>query len=398
MARPRYPRELVRQFWRGIRRGLVVEEAALAVGVAPSTGRAWFVQAGGMPPLSLTDPTGRFLSNSERHVIEMGVAAGFQPNQIAAQLGRHPTTIVRELARNTTPHWPQKYNARTAQEKAEVRGRRPKPRKLAGCQPLCAYIEDKMSGEEHWSPRQISRRICLEYPDDEQMRISHETIYRTLFVQGNGELRRELHQHLRTGRALRKPRSTQPERRGHLKDMVNISERPAEVEDRAVPGHWEGDLIIGKDGLSAVATLVERTTRFVLLPHLAGDRTAPAVRDAIAKAIAFLPEQLRLTLTWDQGAELAEHLQLQLQTGLEIYFCDPHSPWQRGSNENTNGLLRQYMPKGTDLRLHSPERLAEIAAGLNGRPRETLGWHTPAEALAALLSGTQPTIGAATTP
>lgn len=398
MGRPGYPRAVERRFWCAIRRGLVAEEAALVVGVSAATGRNWFNDAGGMPPMQLAVPSGRFLSFADRQLIEMGLSTGYEPRQIAAQLGRHPTTIARELERNTSPHWPYRYNARTAQAWTDQRALRPKVSKLASCGRLRSYVEEKLSGEERWSPRQISRRICLDYPDDEQMRISHEAIYQSLFVQGRGELRRELHRCLRTGRAIRKPRRAGGERRGHLKDMVNISERPAEVEDRAVPGHWEGDLIIGKDGLSAVGTLVERSTRFVLLLHLAGDRSAPTVRDAIVKAIAFLPEQLRLTLTWDQGAELAEHLQLKLQTGLDVYFCDPHSPWQRGSNENTNGLLRQYLPKGTDLSVHSPQRLAEIAAGLNGRPRETLGWLKPAEALAALLSGTQPTIGAATTP
>jgi IS30 family transposase len=236
-----------------------------------------------------------------------------------------------------------------------------------------------------WSPRQISRRLPLDFPDDERMRISHEAIYQAIYVQGRGSLRRELAACLRTGRAIRKPHRSPEARRSRIKDKVMISERPPEVEDRAIPGHWEGDLILGKNHASAIGTLVERTTRFVMLLHLP-DRDAATVREAIAATILTLPQALRRSLTWDQGSEMAQHLQLRMDTEMDVYFCDPHSPWQRGSNENTNGLLRQYFPKGTDLAVHSPAHLAHVADELNDRPRETLGWRTPAEALTELLS------------
>jgi len=350
-----------------------------------------------MSPVDLAEPSGRALSFSDREEIAVGVAAGLTDSEIGRDLGRHRSTIGREIKRNSPRNWPTKYRAQYAQAAADRRARRPKLTKLAVCQRLCSYVQANLSGEEHWSPEQISRRIVDEFPDDEQMRISHEAIYQALYIQGKGELRRELHACLRTGRARRHPRARTGERRGQIRDMVNISERPAEAEDRAVPGHWEGDLIIGKNGDSAIGTLVERCTRFVMLVHLPGDRTAPTVRDALTLVIQTLPDVLRRSLTWDQGAELAQHAQLAIDADIDIFFCDPHSPWQRGSNENTNGLLRQYFPKGTDLSVHSPERLIEVAAGLNGRPRKTLGWKKPAEALEALLSGPQ-TTGVATTP
>jgi IS30 family transposase len=256
-------------------------------------------------------------------------------------------------------------------------------------------VADKLERLQ-WSPEQISRRLRLEFPDDESMRISHEAIYQALYVQGRGELRRELAKCLRTGRALRRPRRRADGRRERIKDKVMISERPAEAEDRAVPGHWEGDLIKGKDGLTSVGTLVERTTRFVLLLHLPNGGTAEAVRDAITDKITILPTALRRTLTWDQGIELARHAEITIAADLPIYFCDPHSPWQRGTNENTNGLLRQYLPKGSDLSVHSAADLDAIADKLNGRPRKTLGFHTPAEELDRLLSDAQ-TAGVATT-
>jgi IS30 family transposase len=293
------------------------------------------------------------------------------------------------LARNC-PRYPDRrlyrsrYRAHSAQRKAEERARRPKVAKLVIHQRLREFVQDKLECEEHWSPEQIAARLPIEFPDDEEMRICHETIYQAIYVQGRGGLRRELARCLRTGRAIRKPRRRTAERRGRIKDMVLISERPAEIEDRAVPGHWEGDLLVGKDNGSAIGTLVERTTRFTLLLHL-DDQTAATVRDAIEAAITTLPTALRRSLTWDQGRELAAHVELRLATDLEVYFCDPHSPWQRGTNENTNGLLRQYFPKGTDLSAHSRERLAEVAAGLNGRPRKTLGWRTPFEAFSELL-------------
>jgi IS30 family transposase len=234
--------------------------------------------------------------------------------------------------------------------------------------------------EQLWSPKQIARRLRADFGDDSSMHISHETIYKSLYVQGRGELRRELARCLRTGRTKRKAQG-RIEARGKIRNMVMISERPAEVEDRAVPGHWEGDLILGKNGKSAIGTLVERATRFVMLLHLPKERTAEAVRDAMTEIIQTLPEALRRSITWDQGRELSEHARFTVDTGVQIYFCDPHSPWQRGSNENTNGLLRQYFPKGTDLSVHTPADLKAAADSLNGRPRETLNWRTPAEKL-----------------
>jgi IS30 family transposase len=341
-----------------------------------------------MAPLSLGEPParGRYLSLEEREEIALGLAAGQAQAEIARRLGRSPATIGREIERNSVRRWPHGYRAVPAQAKAETRAARPKPAKLAGNDRLRVEVQTGLG--QRWSPEQITRRLVADFPDDPEMRVSHETIYQSLYVQGRGGLRRELSACLRTGRALRKPRRHAQQRRTRIKDMVMISERPAEVADRAVPGHWEGDLITGAGNSSAIGTLVERTTRFTMLLHLPGDHGAEAVRDAIAATIMTLPAQLRRSLTWDQGIELAAHAQISLATDLEIYFCDPHSPWQRGTNENTNGLLRQYFPKGSNLSLNSPAELARVAAELNGRPRKTLAWRNPAEALAALLSST----------
>ena len=379
------PRQVEREFWRQVASGLTTEAAAAAVGVSHAVGKRWFRDGGGMPTLELSEPTGRYLSMHERE--EIAVLQGHVGvREIARCLGRCPATISRELHRNAAGGQPSRYRASVAQAEADRRARRSKTSKLAEHPPLREYVQDKLSHDEHWSPEQIARRIVLDYPDDKQMRISHEAIYQALYVQGRGALRRELTTCLRTGRALRKPRRRVDARRERIKDKVMISERPAEVADRAVPGHWEGDLIIGQNSGSAIGTLVERTTRFTMLLHLPVDHGATAVSDAIAATIATLPEGLRRSLTWDQGIELAEHVRLTIEADLPVYFCDPHSPWQRGTNENTNGLLRQYFPKGTDLSVHSPQELARVAAGLNGRPRKTLDWKTPAEALAALLS------------
>ena len=358
----------------------------------------WFAHGGGVPTITLTKPTDRRLSLVEREEISTGLAAGETKASIAARLGRHPSTIGREVARNSGR--PRagvgEYRAVAAQGRAEIRARRPKDRKLARCPELAAWVQDKLIGDECWSPAQITARLRVEFPDDEAMQISHEAIYQAIYVQGRGGLRRELHTCLRTGRAMRRPHRREGERRGRIPNMVMISDRPAEVEDRAVPGHWEGDLIIGANGKSAIGTLVERTTRFLLLLHLK-DQCAETVRDAIAATITTLPEALRKTLTWDQGKELAQHVQLSFDTGLDVYFCNPHSPWQRGTNENTNGLLRQYFPKGTSLRKYTPEDLARVAAGMNGRPRKTLDWKTPAEALSQLLATVDGGTGIATT-
>jgi IS30 family transposase len=379
-----------RAFWRLVRGGLSVTEASAALGVSRSSGKAWFRDGGGMPTLELAEPAGRYLSFVEREEIAVGIAAGLTQAEIARRLGRPPSTVSRELHRNCPRHSDGKlrlgrYRAGLAQCKADQRARRPKTAKLVRHPLLRDYVQAKLEGEEHWSPEQIARRLPIDFPDDEQMRVSHETIYQSIYVQGRGALRRELAACLRTGRALRKPHRRSDQRRGRLQDLPMISERPAEVADRAVPGHWEGDLIIGKNSGSAIGTLVERSTRFTMLLHLS-DQSAATVRDAIATTITTLPAALRQSLTWDQGKELAEHAQLRIDTDVEVYFCDPHSPWQRGTNENTNGLLRQYFPKATDLSIYSRQRLAEVAAALNGRPRKTLDWRTPAEALNELLS------------
>jgi transposase, IS30 family len=386
MGRPRLLKSVRRGFWRGIAEGLVAEAAARRVGVFKSTGARWFREAGGMSPISLVEPAekGRYLSLHEREEIALGLAGGATPAELARRLDRSPSTIGREIKRNSVAHWPSGYRAIPAQAKAETRAARPKPAKLATSDRLRAEVQNGL--DRRWSPEQISRRLVEDFPDDPEMRVSPETIYQSLYVQGRGALRRELAACLRTGRALRKPRRQAQQRRTRIKDMVMISQRPAEVADRAVPGHWEGDLITGANNQSAIGTLVERTTRFTMLLHLPVDHGAEAVRDAIAAKIMTLPAQLRLSLTWDQGIELAEHADLARATDLAIYFCDPHSPWQRATNENTNGLLRQYFPKGSDLSVHSPQDLDRVAAELNGRPRKTLGWRTPAEALAALLS------------
>jgi IS30 family transposase len=431
-------------FWRAIARGVSSEDAALEAGVSPGVGTRWFRQAGGMSPISLAPVSGRYLSFAEREEIAIGHAQHVGVRAIAGRLGRSPSTISRELRRNaSTRSYAVEYRATTAQWHASRRASRPRVSKLAANEALREYVQDRLAGTitrpdgepvpgpnarwigrrhgrrqdrrwaRSWSPEQIANRLRVDFPHDEAMRISHEAIYQALYVQGRGALRRELVACLRTGRALRVPRART---RGRGKQFVTpeimISERPAEVADRAVPGHWEGDLIIGLNS-SAIGTLVERTTRFTMLLRLprmeghGGPRThngpalaghgAEAVRDAITASITTLPQQLRRSITWDQGAEMAQHAQLRIDTGVAIYFCDPHSPWQRGTNENTNGLLRQYFPKGTDLSRHSVSDLEAVAAALNSRPRKTLGWKTPAEAFDRHVSSLQQG-GVATTP
>ena len=371
----------------------------------------------------------RYLSFAEREEIAILHARRLGVRAIARRLGRSPSTISRELRRNaSTRSYEVPYRASTAQWHAERRASRPKVSKLAANDRLRAYVQDRLAGmiarpdgelvpgpevkwvgRRHgrrahrrwatsWSPEQISNRLRVDFPDDESMRISHEAIYQALYIQGRGALKRELVACLRTGRALRVPRArTQARGKKFVTAEIMISQRPAEADDRAVPGHWEGDLILGVES-SAIGTLVERTTRFTMLLHLPrmdghgqqprakngpalAGHGAQAVRDAIAASITTLPQQLRRSLTWDQGAEMAQHAQLRIAADLDIYFCDPQSPWQRGTNENTNGLLRQYFPKGTDLTKHSRSDLDAVAAALNSRPRKTLGWKTPAEAL-----------------
>jgi len=424
-------REEQRRFWAGIATGLSSEDAAVGAGVPQAVGTRWFRKAGGMAPAmfgrSAKPLSGRYLSFAEREELAILRVQGLGVREIGCRLGRSGSTISRELRRNAaTRSGGLEYRATVAQWHAERAARRPKPAKLASNAALRTYVQERLAGmvaapggaavpgptvswkgrrhgprqdrrwAKAWSPQQIAHRLRLDFSGDATMRISHEAIYQSLYVQGRGALRRELTACLRTGRALRVPRARSRGRgKSFIVPAVMISERPAEVADRAVPGHWEGDLILGL-GSSAIGTLVERTTRFTMLLHLprmdghgSGPREkngpalaghgAEAVRDAIAREITSLPVQLRRSLTWDQGAEMSQHVQLKIDAGVAIYFCDPHSPWQRGTNENTNGLLRQYFPKGTDLSLHSADDLAAVASTLNGRPRKTLGWRTPAE-------------------
>jgi transposase, IS30 family len=321
------------------------------------------------------------LTLADREEVTLGLHAGQSFTVIAARLGKATSTVSREVAANGGRSG---YRAWRAHQRAREQARRPKIPKLA-CPRLAARVTAWLA--DWWSPQQIAARLRIEFPGDPMMRVSHETIYQALYVQGRGELRRELARCLRTGRAKRRPRH-RGENTGQIRDMVMISERPAEAADRAVPGHWEGDLLIGTDLKSAVGTLVERTTRYVVLLHLPDGRAAHLVEQAMRQAISALPAELTRTITWDQGKEMANHAEFTLATGIPVYFCDPHKPWQRGSNENTNGLLRQYLPKGTNLSVHSADDLAGIARSLNNRPRKTLAYMTPSEKLAELLAHT----------
>jgi IS30 family transposase len=319
------------------------------------------------------------LSFEERERIFVGIHRGESDREIARSLGRHRSTVGREVRRcGERRH----YRPLQAERVAQRLAGRPKPTKLSGSPRLVAAIEEGLA--RRWSPEQISARLRVDYPDDVGMRISHETIYQSLYVQSRGELRRQLTAALRTARATRRARG-RADGRGRIVEMVPIAERPPEVDDRRVPGHWEGDLMIGAGGRSAIATLVERQTRYVLLARLGYDRTTAHVTDALKQRIGGLPSHLVKSLTWDQGHELAAHQRFTSDTGIQIYFCDPHSPWQRGSNENTNGLLRQYLPRKLDLAARSQLELDDIAAELNGRPRQTLQWATPAEKMETLL-------------
>jgi IS30 family transposase len=395
-GRRRVPRAKRLEFWELVRAGVPWRQAARRCGLAEQTAQVWFVQAGGVAAKGTQPVGGRYLSVADREGIALGLAAGKSLRVIAAGLGRPASTVCREVARNRTTKG--RYLALAAQAAAEERARRPKRAKLAADGLLAGQVQDWL--DLKWSPRQISRRLVIQFPADPRMRVSHETIYQSIYVQGRGALRRELASCLRTGRALRKPRRAagQHPGQGKLKNMVMISDRPPEVADRAVPGHWEGDLILGKGGSSAIGTLVERSTRFCLLLHLPGRRDAAAVATAMIAVMKDLPVQLRRSLTWDQGSEMGRHAQIALATGLDIYFCDPHSPWQRGSNENTNGLLRQYFPKGSVLSAHPKAHLDHVAAELNSRPRQTLGFRTPAEAFNDLLLNPSDASGVATTP
>ncbi|MHB1669152.1 IS30 family transposase [Thiomonas sp.] len=425
-------REVRQHFWRAIAEGLSSDKAAEVAGVSPAVGARLFRQGGGMPDVSLEQPSNRFLSLVEREEIALLRAQGHGVRDIARRIGRHASTISRELRRNAaTRSGYVEYRATTAHWHAQRRARRPRTAKLTANPLLKAYVQERIaggvttadgrrvgprvawSGRRHgrrqdrhwaiaWSPQQIANRLPIDYPDDPSMRISHEAIYQALYIGGRGGLHRELCASLRTGRALRMPRARV---RARGKQFVGpqdlIDKRPAKVSERREPGHWEGDLIIGLDS-SAIGTLVERKTRYTLLMHLprqAGfgakqvkngpalaGRGADAVREAIALALMPLPRRLRKSLTWDQGSEMAQHKRLRHETGIRTFFCEPRSPWQRGTNENTNGLLRQYFPKGTDLSRYDSANLQAVANALNNRPRKVLGWKTPAEVFENLVS------------
>ena len=386
-----------------LNRGMTSLQASREVGVNERTGRDWakgifksagrrYASDGSLIWAPATRPrvppeerviSARYLSIAERIEIADLHRQQLSVRQIAKQVGRDPATISRELRRNAHPGSGD-YRPWAAQRRSATRRARPKPGKIAGNQELRRFIAQGL--HRRWSPEQISRRLVTAFPDRPELRVTHETIYQALYVQGRGELRRELAKCLRTGRAVRKPHRQPDQRRPRFQaPMLMISDRPAEAEDRAVPGHWEGDLIVGAKNQSAIATLVERSTRYVLLAHLPNGHAAEQVRDALVATMLTMPSHLRRSLTWDQGAEMGAHHLITIDANLPIYFCDPASPWQRGSNENTNGLLRQYFPKGTDLSQHTASDLADVAIELNGRPRKTLGWETPAERLAALL-------------
>jgi IS30 family transposase len=387
LGRPAFPIDVQRRFWALIRAGDVVGDAADAMGVSRSVAWRWFRNAGGVmptvPPVVQVGSLPSRLSFGEREELACRRAAGEGVRIIARAMGRAPSTISRELSRGIVRR-KSGYRASMAQASADERARRPKVSMLADNDRLRERVQAQLRAKD--SPEQISHRLLLDFPDDLEMRVSYETIYQGLYVQGRGALNRELSACLRTGRALRKPRRNAAERRGRIAGMVNISERPAEVEDRAVPGHWEGDLITGTENKSAIGTLVERATGYVILLHLPHAHGAVEVQDAMVEATGSLPANLRRTLTWDQGREMSNHVQIADVTELDIYFCDPHSPWRRGTNENTNGLLRQYFPKATDLSGYHRDYLDFVATQLNRRPRRRLSWRTPAEKLDQLLS------------
>ena len=417
------------RFWAAIARGVKTEEAVVEAGVSSPVGFRWFRHAGGVNPALPATVSGRYLSFADREEIALWRAQEVGVREIARRLGRSPSTISRELRRNASTRTCRlTYKASLAQWHAERRARRPKVAKLVRDDRLRAYVQDRLAGVvqsadgasvgpagpawkgrnkphrgdrawvQGWSPAQIANRLPVEFPEDESMRISHEAIYQALYVQGRGALTRELVACLRTGRALRVPRARARQKAwAHVTEDVLLSARPAEAEDRAVPGHWEGDLIIGLQR-SAIGTLVERTTRFTMLIHLPREagygviprtKNGPALagygavtmKNALAATMTELPEMLRRSLTWDRGKELSAHAAFRVETGIPVFFADPHSPWQRGTNENTNGLLRQYFPKGTDLSRWTAEEVQAVATALNHRPRKTLSWRTPAEAL-----------------
>lgn len=442
---PSHRRETERRFWEQIATGITSEKAAEAVGVAPAVGTRWFRHNGGMPLSILKPVSGRYLSFAEREEIGILSCQGVGVREIARRIGRSASTISRELTRNAATRCGRlEYRASVAQWKAELVAKRPKPSKLATNQRLHDYVQDRLEGgirdadgcqvagpqqapfngrnKPHrsdrkwvngWSPEQISNRLKTDFPNDESMRISHEAIYQALYIHGRGSLKRELVSCLRTGRALRVPRArAQAKAWAHVSEDVMISNRPAEAEGRAVPGHWEGDLIIGLNR-SAIGTLVERSSRFTMLVHLpredgygliARAKNGPALAgygavtmaNALKNIVIDMPAFLWQSLTWDRGKELSDHARFTVESGVKVFFADPHSPWQRGTNEKTNGLLRQYFPKGTDLSRWSAHEIHAVANALNSRPRKTLGWKTPAEVLDKYIKSVQQS-GVATT-
>lgn len=442
---PKSRRSVERQFWKEVAIGASSEDAGAAVGVSQAVGARWFRQGGGMATITLVEPGGRYLSFVEREEIALLRTQNVGVREIARRLGRDASTVSRELRRNAaTRAGKLHYRASVAQWKSELMARRPKTAKLVKNPRLRAYVQEHLDGrvclpdgtvvagpavaawkgrnKPHrgdrawsiaWSPEQISQRLKLEFPDDGAMRIGHEAIYQALYIEGRGALKRELVAALRTGRSLRKPRArAQSKPQGHVTADVVISQRPAEAADRAVPGHWEGDLIIGTNR-SAIGTLVERKSRSTLLVHLPrldgyGQQPrikngpalagygAQAMATALTKSMTCLPQQLRKTITWDRGKELSAHARFAVDTGTKVFFADPHSPWQRPTNENTNGVLRQYFPKGTDLSRWEAQELEAVAYSLNNRPRKVLGWKTPAEVFAEQLESIEST-GVATT-
>ena len=371
--------EIERLIWGGE----TFETAAAAVGCSTKSIQRFLALTGGVKR-RVKERSALRLSLADREELSRGLVAGDSLRTIATRLRRAASTISREVVWNGRRN---NYRAWRADRDAVRRGQRPKPSKLAVDSRLCREVERGLRAE--WSPQQIAARLIRDYPDDMAMRVSHETIYRTLFIQARGALRKELTACLRTGRTQRRPhKRTEQSGAGRLRNMILISDRPPEAADRAVPGHWEGDLLIGKGARSAIGTLVERSSRYVILLHLPHGRTAEDVRAALTRQISKLPAELRRTLTWDQGKEMADHVRFATDTNMQVYFCNPHSPWQRGSNENTNGLLRQYFPKNTDLRLHSAAHLNAVARRLNTRPRQTLNWMKPSEVFGRAVAST----------
>lgn len=376
--------EVRRQVLRLATKGATYRQITQQVDVSSGGVNVIIKPVGGIIRKEMWSPSSARLSLDDRVEIRLCLEKGLSLRTIGARIGRHASTVCREVNANGGRH---AYRPMDAHRSAYERARRPKPTKLATNRVLCHRVIADL--KRLWSPQQIAKTLRAEFGNDDTMNVSHETIYKSLYVQGRGELRRELARCLRTGRAKRIPNGrSRMDKRARIPDMIMISERPAEVADRAVPGHWEGDLLLGVGGKSAIGTLVERSTRYVMLFPLPKTRTAEEVRDAMTKVITTLPESLRRTLTWDQGTEMAQHKRFTVDTGVEIYFCHPRSPWQRGSNENTNGLLRQYFPKNRSLRGVTEDRLKAVADSLNGRPRETLGWRKPAEAFAELVAST----------